>query len=156
MSPRTPLATLGVLGALTLATPALACPPPPPGTVLPTAAQIVSYDHLLMPDIFEAEVTRTIRLRSESSRPGELRITRVYKGNLRVGQLLPFYFNELWTSCDHSPAELFATRGSRGLVVLQGFDPGEPGRFRGFEDAAYVEEFRRQGYMDPPAATPRR
>jgi hypothetical protein len=146
MSPRAlgTLGTLAALGALILATPALACPPPPPGYVMPTPAQIVRADYGSAQEVFEAEVTRTIQTREASRRPGALRVTRVYKGSLRVGQLLPIYFNELWTTCDRAPPELVALRGSHGLVLLSSWNMTPPRRFRGFEEEGFVEEFRRQ------------
>lgn len=143
---------LAIAALLLSATPAEACLPPPPGSVLPTFEQTVRTAYLFTPDIVEAVVTRTIRRNDESRRPGELRVVRVYKGNLRVGQRLPFYFNELWTSCDYAPPEMFATRGSRGLVMLSSPDKGPPGRFRGFEGAEFVAELRRQGFLNPTPA----
>ncbi len=79
------LFTLGLMAAILPVSPALACPPPPPGWVPPTETQMLSRSLNGMTDIAYGVVTRSS---NTPGAPALFKVIHVYRGTLRKGQTI--------------------------------------------------------------------
>jgi hypothetical protein len=133
------------------ASPALACPPPPPGYHRPSPEEALRGRVMGAPNIVYAVVESAIQGEGTDlnrTAPGHIRVMHAYKGGLRMGQRIPMYGLTARTDCgniDYSREH--AREGAYGILLMQNWNGHDPVPFVSFESQATVDEMLRLGLI---------